>query len=142
MASAQSASAGGENPRDEDLEAAAEQVRRQAAAMLKYLELYQGIWLEVFQVWTVRSEATMRHSLEGLEDISVSRDNQSNTDKEIREYGNLLVKTVGRLGLDIVDTWLHAIIRAQRNLRKMQRGMQNKHKPWLKTLYRARELTP
>jgi hypothetical protein len=118
MPTMHNATSSNENSDNEDNNDAAEQIQRQTERMFKYLVLYRGTMIELFQGWTARRQNAVDEVLNVLKAIPRKQDPEDTA----KEYRNLLVASMRRLGADAFDTWFHGILLAQRNLRTMQKN--------------------
>jgi hypothetical protein len=108
-----------ENANDQGMLGAAEQVRRQAESMLRYLNLYEASVIDLIHGWTARRQGAADEILEALKAMSTEQDPKNMT----KGCGALLVAGIGRLGADAFDTWLEAALMVVRNLRVVQRDI-------------------
>jgi hypothetical protein len=102
---------------EEDVEAAADQARYQAEAMLKYFDLTSLALVDILQNWTKRRQLSMQQSLARLHTLSGKR----TLDELSREYMNLWIEEIRGLGTDVINTGFKALSLLQRNLLAMQR---------------------
>jgi hypothetical protein len=107
---------------DEEIRAAAEQVRRLTETMLKQRRLCANTLTQMIQDWTTRREGSVRESLEELKEF-YEKTEKYNEEQVAKEYRKLWLGDLSKLQKDAMDSMFLMMLLAQRNLWMAQREM-------------------